>query len=68
MMRIETSDGQGNIVSVEESDEPPFPSLDKAAALATLLVVEGVIDLQDAANAVHEQPSALIHEAQAWAL
>jgi hypothetical protein len=47
---------------------PPFPPLDAAGALATLLVVEGVLDIDDAANAIHEQPAHLEHEAQAWAL
>ena len=40
--------------------------LDATGALATLLVVEGVVSLQDAANAVHEEPAHLEHEAQAW--
>jgi hypothetical protein len=47
---------------------PPYPPLDATGALATLLVVEGVIGLQDAANALHEEPAHLEHEAQAWAL
>lgn len=45
---------------------PPYPPLDATGALATLLVVEGVLGLQDAANAVHEEPAHLEHEAQAW--
>lgn len=45
---------------------PPFPPLDSTGALATLLVVEGVLDLQDAANALHEEPAHLEHEAHAW--
>lgn len=47
---------------------PPFPPLDATGALATLLVVEGVVGLQDAANALHEEPAHLIHEAESWAL
>ena len=47
---------------------PPFPPLDATGALATLLVVEGVLDIDDAANAIHEEPAHLEHEAQAWAL
>jgi hypothetical protein len=47
---------------------PAFPALDAAGSLATLLVVEGIIELQDAANAIHEEPEHLIHEAQAWSL
>jgi len=67
-MRIETSDGQGNVISVEEIDGPPFPPLDATGALATLLVVVGVIEITDAANAIHGEPSHLEHEAQAWSL
>lgn len=47
---------------------PLYPSLDPTGALATLLVVEGVLPLQDAANALHEEPAHLEHEAQAWGL
>lgn len=65
-MRIETSDGRGNVLSVEEIDGPPFPPMDSTGALATLLVVEGVLGLQDAANVVHAEPAHLEHEAQAW--
>lgn len=46
---------------------PRQEPLDPAGALATLLVVEGVLPLQDAANAVGQTPEALILEAQAWA-
>lgn len=47
----------------------PFPPLDAAGALATLLVVHGVLPLQDAANAVAEGDAAhLIAEAEAWAV
>lgn len=57
----------GNIV--EELDVPVSPtSLDAAGALATLLVVQGVVDINDAANAVGLVPEELIHEAQAWAV
>lgn len=45
---------------------PPFPPLDATGALATLLVVDGVVALQDAANAIGEEPAHLVHEAQAW--
>ena len=61
----------GTVVGVETITvpiEPPFPSLDPVGALATLLVVEGVLPLSDAANAIHEEPAHLEHEAQAWAL
>lgn len=47
---------------------PPYPPLDATGALATLLVVDGVVALQDAANAIGEEPAHLVHEAQAWTL
>lgn len=47
---------------------PLWPSLDSTGALATLLVVEGVLPLADAANAIHEEPEHLVHEAEAWSL
>lgn len=46
----------------------PFPPLDPTGALATLLVVEGVLPLSDAANAIHEEPAHLEHEALAWSV
>lgn len=48
--------------------EPQYPPLDPTGALATLLVVEGVLPLTDAANAIHEEPAHLVHEAEAWSL
>jgi len=36
--------------------------------LATLLVVEGVVALADASNAIREEPAHLVHEAEAWGL
>ena len=48
--------------------EPEFPPLDPTGALATLLVVEGVLPLSDAANAIHEEPAHLEHEALAWSV
>ena len=61
-----------NGVLIETIDDglvqPPYEPLDATGALATLLVVEGVLPLQDAANAIHEEPAHLEHEAQAWAL
>jgi hypothetical protein len=47
---------------------PQFKPLDPAGSLATLLVVEGVLVLEDAANAIHEEPQHLIAEAEAWTL
>lgn len=66
-MRIETSDGQGNIVSVEEIDAPPMP-LDPVARIATLLAVLEVASVADAANAVGLPEQALVDEALAWGL
>ena len=45
-----------------------YPPLDATGALATLLVVEGVVPLQDAANAIGEEPAHLVAEAEAWSL
>ena len=49
---------------------PPFqyPPLDPTGALATLLVVENVLALADASNAIQEEPAHLIAEAEAWSL
>lgn len=41
--------------------------LDPLGALATLLVVEGVLPITDAANAVGATPQQLIDEAEGWA-
>jgi len=48
--------------------EPLYPPLDATGALATLLVVEGVLPLVDASNAIHEEPAHLEHEALAWSV
>lgn len=45
---------------------PLFPPLDATGALATLLVVQGVLPLVDASAAVGEEPAHLVHEAEAW--
>jgi hypothetical protein len=45
---------------------PPFPPLDAAGALATLLVVEGILPLEDAAHSVGTTGDHLVHEATAW--
>jgi hypothetical protein len=42
----------------------PLPPV---GALAALLVVEGVLDLDDAANVARVASAALVHEAEAWA-
>jgi hypothetical protein len=46
----------------------PQQPLDASGALATLLVVEGVLLIDDAANAVGVASQDLINEAQAWAV
>lgn len=43
-----------------------YPPLDATGALATLLVVTGQLKLEDAANAVREEPEHLVSEALAW--
>ena len=63
----QTIDGAGNIIN-DEYVEIPQQSLDSTAAFATLLVVKGVVDITDAANAVHLQPADLTAEAEAWAV
>jgi hypothetical protein len=64
-------DANGSVVLTEELTGLPifsWPSLDAAGALATLLVVEGVLTIEDAANAVGTVPDNLIAEAEAWAV
>ena len=61
----------GSVMSTETvavDIEAPYPPLDSTGALATLLVVEGVLPLTDAANAIHEEPAHLVHEAEAWSV
>ena len=45
-----------------------YEPLDPAGALATLLVVEGLVSITDAANAVRQEEAHLEHEAMAWSL
>ena len=56
------------LTTVVSYTPPPFDSLDPTGALATLLVVEGVLTLTDAALAVQQPEQALIDEALAWSL
>jgi hypothetical protein len=59
----------GSVDFVEVTSIPvtaPYEPLGATGALATLLVVEGVVGLQDAANALGEEPGHLTHEALAW--
>ena len=67
-----TFDADGNVTSETALTGlpiiPPFDPLDATGALATLLVVEGVLDIDDAAHSVGTTGEHLVHEAQAWAL
>lgn len=45
-----------------------YPPLTESGVLATLLVVNGAIDIADAANAINRDPANLVAEAQAWAV
>ena len=58
----------GNIIEEIELPDPPQQPLNQVGALTTLLVVTGVVTLEDGANSLglaHEQ---LVAEAQAWAV
>jgi len=48
--------------------ELPQAPLDSTGAFATLLVVKGVVDINDAANSLHLTPADLTAEAEAWAV
>ena len=67
-MKIATYDSNGVLISVEDDGGPPHLPLDSTGALATLLVVVGVISLEDAAHAAGASEEHLIHEATAWSL
>lgn len=56
-----------NIVEQYELPDPPAQPLTEVGALATLLAVEQVISVEDAANAVRLTPADLVTEAEAWA-
>ena len=61
----------GSVSSVEDLIDLPifsYTPLDNTGALATLLVVQGLLSIEDAANAIHEEPTHLEHEAEAWSL
>jgi hypothetical protein len=57
----------GSLDRVEDHPDVPQP-LDATGALATLLAVESVLTVQDAANAVGLTPQDLITEAEAWSV
>lgn len=54
---------------VEQHDIPDHSAqpLDAVGSLATLLAVQQVVSVEDAANAVGLAPAQLVAEAQAWA-
>lgn len=54
------------MTTAEYVEQGPQP-LNSVGALATLLVVEGVLDINNAANAVGVTPQNLIDEARGWA-
>ena len=57
----------GDILTFTQPDSPRTP-LDPTGALATLLAVTEVLDVDDAANAVGLTADDLVAEAQAWAM
>jgi hypothetical protein len=67
-----TYNADGSVAQVEQITGlqvvQQYPPLDSTGALATLLVVVGALDIEDAANAIHEEPEHLEHEALAWSL
>ena len=72
LVAVYTPDAQDEvalgIVVAAHTGPQQYPPLDEAGALATLLVVTGVLELADAANAIHEEPAHLVAEAEAWSL
>jgi hypothetical protein len=60
----------GTVASIEAMSglqtTPTFPPLDDAGALATLLAVNGLISVQEAANIEHVPIEHIQHEALAW--
>jgi len=78
---IDNGDGTGTHYQYDENGDetfseslsglpiaPLYPPLDPTGALATLLVVLNIVPIEDAANAIHEEPAHLIAEAEAWSL
>lgn len=64
---FDASKPNNNIIEEIELDEQDQP-LDRVGALVTLLTVQGLLDINDAANAVQLAPEDLVKEAQAWAV
>jgi len=59
-------DEQGQPYSVDV--RIPYWELDAAGVAVTLLVVKGLLTLEEGANALHLSPEHLISEAEAWAV
>ena len=64
----EVIEGPRPLTSDERVRWAPFPPMEPAGALATLLVVEGVLPIEDVARSVGTVPEHLVHEAEAWGL
>jgi hypothetical protein len=68
---VERFNANGDLIQSETvtglTIQLPQP-LDATGALATLLVVDGVLSLGDAALAIHQPEQALTDEALAWGL
>lgn len=66
-MKFTYVDVDGNAYELDAPDPEPTP-LDPVGALATLLVVHGTLDLDEAAAVVQREPGELVAEAEAWSL
>ena len=55
-----------NLIEEIDLPDPPQQALSQVGALTTLLVVTGVLTLEDGANALGLSHEQLICEAQAW--
>ena len=64
---FDPSKPNNNIIAEYDIPDPPPRSLNETGALATLLTVVGLLDINDASNAVGLTPDDLIAEAEAWA-
>jgi len=65
MSNLYYTDPTGKQYEAQQPDQPQTP-LDPVGALATLLAVEQVLTVQDAANAVGLTEQDLVNEALAW--
>jgi len=65
LLKNEFTDTDGNVTVLEES-VIPFWALDAAGVAVTLLVVKGLLTLEEGANTLHLSQAHLISEAEAW--